>query len=107
MPHFGAIDRVRVAARLSPRSSARTPPDCAIFPIRVLDGIAAFLYADRLGSPMQYEDFALIARAAAATAAGVLSRFLLDRRRSGYSVRYLTLAAVAGALRLETRLAPP
>jgi hypothetical protein len=40
------------------------------------DDIAAFLYADRLGHPMQYEDFARIARTAA-SAAGVLARFLL------------------------------
>jgi hypothetical protein len=50
-----------------------------------MDGTAAFLYADRLGSPMKYEDFALIARASA-TAAGMLSRFLLDPQRSRLSV---------------------
>jgi hypothetical protein len=85
VPHFGAIDRAEwpqaLAAVLGP-----APPDCAIFPIRILDGVAAFLYADRLGAPMQYEDFAVVARAAA-SAANVLSRFLLRADRSGSPVR--------------------
>jgi hypothetical protein len=85
VPHFGATDRSEWPRGFAQRFGG-TPLDCAIFPIRVLDGTAAFLYADRLGSPMKYEDFALIARASA-TAAGMLSRFLLDPQRPGYSVR--------------------
>jgi Type II secretion system (T2SS), protein E, N-terminal domain len=85
VPHFGATDRSEWPRGFAQRFGG-TPLDCAIFPIRVLDGTAAFLYADRLGSPMKYEDFALIARASA-TAAGMLSRFLLDPQRPGHSVR--------------------
>lgn len=85
IPHFGSIDRAEwpraLAALFGP-----TPPDCAVFPIRLLDGVAAFLYADRLAGPMQYEDFAVIARAAA-SAAGVLSRFLLRSDRPSSPVR--------------------
>ena len=84
VPHFGATDRAEWPRGFAQRFGG-APLDCAIFPIRVMDGTAAFLYADRLGSPMKYEDFALIARASA-TAAGMLSRFLLDPRRSGLSV---------------------
>ncbi|MEO8430909.1 MAG: hypothetical protein ABI592_05320 [Acidobacteriota bacterium] len=80
VPHFGAVDRSEWPRALATLFGGN-PPECAIFPVRVLDGIAAFLYADRLGSPMQYEDFALVARAAG-SAAGVLSQFLLRRRRS-------------------------
>jgi len=85
VPHFGATDRSEWPRGFAQRFGG-TPLDCAIFPIRVLDGTAAFLYADRLGSPMKYEDFALIARASA-TAAGMLSRFLLDPQRPDHSVR--------------------
>jgi hypothetical protein len=80
VPHFGAIDRAEWPRGLAVLFGA-APPDCAIFPIRLLDGVAAFLYADRLGGPMQYEDFAIVARAAA-SAANVLSRFLLRSERS-------------------------
>ncbi|HEY6146369.1 MAG TPA: hypothetical protein VIZ69_01675, partial [Thermoanaerobaculia bacterium] len=85
VPHFGPTDRSEWPRGFAQRFGA-APLDCAIFPIRVLDGTAAFLYADRLGSPMKYEDFALIAKASG-TAAGMLSRFLLDPRRPGYSIR--------------------
>ena len=85
VPHFGAIDRGEWPGALAAIFGA-APPDCAIFPIRILDGVAAFLYADRLGEPMQYEDFAIVARAAA-TAANVLSRFLLRSDRSSSPVR--------------------
>jgi hypothetical protein len=75
VPHFGRVERAdwppALAVLLGPR-----PLDCAIFPIRILDGVAAFLYADRLGEPMQYEDFGVIARTAASTA-NILARFLL------------------------------
>ncbi len=85
VPHFGAVDPAEW-----PRSLVAVfgpePPDCAIFPIRILDGVAAFLYADRLGAPMQYEDFAIVARASA-SAANVLSRFLLRSDRSSSPVR--------------------
>lgn len=84
IPHFGAIDRAEWPGALASLFGS-LPPDCAIFPIRLLDGVAAFLYADRLGGPMQYEDFAVIARAAA-SAANVLSRFLLRNDRSSSSV---------------------
>lgn len=85
IPHFGAIDRSEWPESLAALFGS-TPPDCAIFPIRLLDGVAAFLYADRLGRPMQYEDFAIIARTAA-SAANVLSRFLLRSDRSSSTIR--------------------
>ncbi len=85
VPHFGAVDRSEWPRALSALFGSN-PPQCAIFPVRVLDGIAAFLYADRVGEPMQYEDFALVARAAG-SAASVLSQFLLRRRRSDSTVR--------------------
>jgi hypothetical protein len=74
VPHFGPVERSEWPAALG-SVLGKTPPDCAIFPIRVFDDVAAFLYADRAGQPMQYTDFALIARAAASTA-NILSRFL-------------------------------
>jgi hypothetical protein len=83
IPHFGAIDRAEWPGALASLFGA-APPDCAIFPIRLLDGVAAFLYADRLGGPMQYEDFAVVARAAA-SAANVLSRFLLRSEKGDRS----------------------
>jgi hypothetical protein len=83
IPHFGAIDRAEWPGALASLFGA-APPDCAIFPIRLLDGVAAFLYADRLGGPMQYEDFAVVARAAA-SAANVLSRFLLRTEKGDRS----------------------
>lgn len=77
VPHFGPLEWVQWPKALAD-SLGEKAPDCAVFPIRILDGIAAFLYADRLGEPMHYEDFAVIARAAAATA-NSLARFLLRR----------------------------
>jgi hypothetical protein len=74
-PHFGQVDPEEWTPALK-AVLGRTPPECAVFPIRVGDDVAAFLYADRLGGPMPYEDFAKVARAAA-SAAGVLARFLL------------------------------
>jgi hypothetical protein len=81
VPHFGTLDRElwppAFADLLGP-----TPPECAVFPIRILDGVAAFLYADRLGQPMAYEDFALIARAAAWTSSALSQVFLRHRATS-------------------------
>ena len=74
-PHFGAVEPVEWTSALR-AVLGDSEPECAVFPIRVGDDIAAFLYADRLGQPMQYEDFARVARTAA-SAAGVLARFLL------------------------------
>ncbi len=79
VPHFGAIDKSEWPRALE-ELFGRVPPDCAIFPIRVLDSVAAFLYADRAGAPMRYEDFAMVARATA-SAASVLSRFVLQPER--------------------------
>jgi type II secretion system (T2SS) protein E len=75
VPHFGPVEESEWPPALGNLLGVR-PPECAIFPIRILDSVAAFLYADRLGRPMQYPDFALIARAAASTA-NILARFLL------------------------------
>lgn len=78
VPHFGTLDR-----ELWPPAFADlfgpAPPECAVFPIRILEGVAAFLYADRLGQPMAYEDFALIARAAAWTSSALSQVFLRHR----------------------------
>ena len=77
VPHFGPLEQVQWPPEMAEHLGAKAP-DCAVFPIRILDGIAAFLYADRLGGAMHYEDFAIVARASAATA-NALSRFLLRR----------------------------
>jgi hypothetical protein len=77
VPHFGPLEPPQWPASLR-AVLGDSPPDCAVFPIRILDGIAAFLYADRLGEPLHYQDFAVIARASAATA-NALARFLLRR----------------------------
>lgn len=77
VPHFGPLEQVHWPPQLA-QSLGEKAPDCAVFPIRVLEGIAAFLYVDRLGAPMHYEDFAIVARAAAATA-NAFARFLLRR----------------------------
>ena len=79
-PHFGALER-----ELWPRAMAdllgSIPPDCAVFPVRVGDSVSAFLYVDRLGEPLLYEDFGVMTRAAAALAAS-LSRFRLNSNSS-------------------------
>jgi len=75
IPHFGPVEPEEWTPALK-AVLGKTPPECAVFPIRVGDDVAAFLYADRLGEPMPLEDFPKIARAAA-SAAGVLVRFLL------------------------------
>ena len=79
-PHFGALER-----ELWPRAMAdlvgSIPPDCAVFPVRVGDSVTAFLYADRLGEPLLYEDFGVMTRAAAALATS-LSRFRLNSNSS-------------------------
>jgi len=77
VPHFGPLEATQWPKGLASVLGERGP-DCAVFPIRILDGIAAFLYADRLGEPLHYQDFAVIARASAATA-NALARFLLRR----------------------------
>ena len=73
VPHFGPVHEEHYPRSLGPAGSERA---CAVFPIRVLDSVAGLLYADRMGSPMPLEDFALVARGAA-SAASLLSKFLL------------------------------
>lgn len=64
-PHFGAVESDLWPEALAGLLGA-DPPDCAVFPIRLGEGVAGFLYADREGHPMPYEDFARLARSAAA-----------------------------------------
>jgi type II secretion system (T2SS) protein E len=71
-PHFGSVEASRLPRALL---SDSLQPECAVFPIRVLDSVAGLLYADRMGAPMASEDFAALARGAA-SAASLLSRFL-------------------------------
>jgi len=79
-PHFGPLER-----ELWPRSFAKilgpVPPDCAIFPIRVGEEVAAFLYADRLGEPLADRDFGALAQTAV-WAGKALSRILSIPARS-------------------------
>ncbi|MGH9318179.1 MAG: hypothetical protein ACRD1P_13860 [Thermoanaerobaculia bacterium] len=77
VPHFGPVARCHWPGALRDLLGI-DPLDCAVFPVRVLDGVAAFLYADRLGEPMRSEDFPAVARAAA-SASNVLARFLFQR----------------------------
>jgi type II secretion system (T2SS) protein E len=74
VPHFGSLDGLEWPKGLADLFGT-TPPACAVFPIRVLEGVAGFLYADRLGEPMRYEDFAAVARSAA-QASKLFARFL-------------------------------
>jgi hypothetical protein len=76
VPHFGRVGREDWPRALRDLLGA-SPLNCAVFPVRVLNGVAAFLYADRLGEPMRPEDFEAIWRAAS-SASNVLSRFLLQ-----------------------------
>ncbi len=76
VPHFGPVEPERFPGALGGLIQPQAPP-CAVFPIRVLDAVAALLYADRLGDALPYEDFAVLARAAASSA-NVLSHFLLS-----------------------------
>ena len=73
-PHAGPVDEALWPDALADLLGS-SPPDCAVFPIRIFDAVAAFLYADRLDQHLQYEDFAGLARAAA-SAARMLARFL-------------------------------
>lgn len=79
-PHFGGVERELWPDPLA-RLLGADPPDCAVFPIRLPGGVAGFLYADREGKPMPYDDFALLARCAAAIS-GLLGRFLSPRGES-------------------------
>jgi len=78
-PHFGPVPADRYPRELSLAKGERA---CAVFPIRVLDSVAGLLFADRMGEPMPLDDFALVARGAA-SAASLLSRFLLPDENSG------------------------
>lgn len=76
VPHFGPLEPERFPSALGGLIQTQAPP-CAVFPIRVHDSVAALLYADRLGDALPYEDFEILARAAA-SAASVLSHLLLS-----------------------------
>lgn len=72
VPHFGPVARGRFPSALPAYGETL---ECAVFPIRILDSVAGLLYADRIGAPMAFEDFATLARGAA-SAANLLSGFL-------------------------------
>lgn len=75
-PHFGPLEVELWPLGLAEVTGSK-PPECAVFPVRVGDSIAAFLYADRLGQPMLYEDFGVLTRAAGALSTS-LSLLLLN-----------------------------
>jgi len=78
--HRGGLSRVLMppvlAALLGPRASA----SCAVFPVRIKDRLVAFLYADRLGAPLNEEDHRFL-EAAASSLGSDLARLLLELRR--------------------------
>lgn len=63
VPHFGPVEPERFPTDLGSLIQPQAPP-CAVFPVRVRDGVRALLYADRLGDALPYEDFEVLARAA-------------------------------------------
>jgi hypothetical protein len=80
-PHRGGLSRVLMppvlAALLGPRAAA----SCAVFPVRIKDRLVAFLYADRLGAPLNEEDHRAL-EAAASSLGSSLARLLLALRRA-------------------------
>ncbi len=76
VPHFGPVEPERFPSALGGLIQTQALP-CAVFPIPVHDDVAALLYADRLGDALPYEDFEVLARAAA-SAANALSHPLLS-----------------------------
>jgi hypothetical protein len=74
VPHFGPVEPERFPPDLGSLIQPQAPP-CAVFPVRVLDGVRALLYADRLGDALPYEDFEVLARAAV-SAGNVLAQSL-------------------------------
>jgi hypothetical protein len=67
MGHFGPLSPALWPPELEPLLGA-SPPPCAVFPVRTARGLSGFLYADRAGATLLYEDFELATEAAVTVA---------------------------------------
>jgi len=78
--HRGGLSRVLMPPVLSALLGPRASASCAVFPVRIKDRLVAFLYADRLGAPLNEEDHRFL-EAAASSLGSDLARLLLELRR--------------------------
>lgn len=81
LPHFGPLERADWPAEIE-GLLAPTPPPCVLFPIPTSPP-AGFLYADRLGGVLLYEDFERLSRAASQIAA-LIAEAALDRETEAH-----------------------
>ena len=80
-PHRGALSRVLVPPKLAALLGDKAAAACAVFPVRIKDRLVAFLYADRLGAPMNEDDYRSLEIASSALGSS-LARLLMDLRRA-------------------------
>jgi len=79
--HRGALSRVLVPPKLAALLGDKAAAACAVFPVRIKDRVVAFLYADRLGAPMNEDDYRSLEIASSALGSS-LARLLMDLRRA-------------------------
>ena len=80
-PHRGALSRILVPPKLAALLGDKAAAACAVFPVRIKDRLVAFLYADRLGAPMNEDDYRSLEIASSALGSS-LARLLMDLRRA-------------------------
>ena len=79
--HRGTLSRVLVPPKLAALLGDKAAAACAVFPVRIKDRVVAFLYADRLGAPMNEDDYRSLEIASSALGSS-LARLLMDLRRA-------------------------
>ena len=81
MAHRGAISPALVPPALAALLGDRAATACAVYPVRIKERLVAFLYADRLGAPLDGDDYRAL-EVAASSLGSKLARLLLELRKA-------------------------
>ena len=81
MAHRGAVSPALIPPAFIALLGDRAATACAVYPVRIKERLVAFLYADRLGAPLDGEDYRAL-EVAASSLGSKLARLLLELRKA-------------------------
>ena len=79
--HRGAVSPALIPPAFAALLGGRAGTTCAVYPVRIRERLVAFLYADRLGAPLDADDYRAL-EVAASSLGSELARLLLELRKA-------------------------
>jgi hypothetical protein len=79
--HRGPVSPALIPPAFAALLGSRAATTCAVYPVRIRERLVAFLYADRLGAPLDTDDYRAL-EVAASSLGSELARLLLELRKA-------------------------